>query len=363
MLSHDLQALTLDFLAGQEFGVRLLSVGEEGGDREDSAKLVGTAPEAPLEPMDDVGKGCADEEIVVDVLGNDSGPDGNSLMIAAVNGMAIAEGETIEASDGVFISLTGGKLIFDGEDAFAFLDIGEKTTTEYTYTVTDGNGRFADATVTITFCGDANSVASLCDSLPDDLVSYQIRTEYEAPFDDYGFDLKITASTDARFDGVTYAEAYCLSILDPADGAESFADAPIFTGRLTCSTDPGAGAVFGPAQIGFSNGLAAAENLDLINWILNQDFESNGFSGVEVQRAIWELTDSFDTAYLDAIDPALGDDTNVNFIVAEAIANGEGYMPGVGDKLGVILDPDPATTENAQPFLIAIEFEHYDCLC
>lgn len=101
----------------------------------------------------------------------------------------------------------------------------------------------------------------------------------------------------------------------------------------------------------------------MINWILNQDFEDNGFTGWEVQRAIWEFTDNFDTDYLSDIDPALGDDANVDFIVSQALANGDGFVAGVGDVVGVVLDPNPATAENSQPFLVAVDWEDVDCFC
>lgn len=47
VLSHESEELVLEDMMGMDFGVRLTSVGEEGGEREDSLKLGGTAPEEP----------------------------------------------------------------------------------------------------------------------------------------------------------------------------------------------------------------------------------------------------------------------------------------------------------------------------
>lgn len=53
VLSHSDQPLTLQDFEGQPFAVRLTSVGEEGGDREDSLKLLGYAVFADEECCDD----------------------------------------------------------------------------------------------------------------------------------------------------------------------------------------------------------------------------------------------------------------------------------------------------------------------
>jgi len=87
------------------------------------------------------------------------------------------------------------------------------------------------------------------------------------------------------------------------------------------------------------------ENLDLVNWIINQDYvgKTSGCGGGElytygdVQRAIWELLDD------EQASPGnLGPWSNcrVNEILAAAAANGEGYEPSQpGELLVVILEP------------------------
>ena len=169
-----------------------------------------------------------------------------------------------------------------------------------------------------------------------------------------------------RFDGVIFEDAYCLSLFDPAEGAESFDDASLLTADVFCF-DEAPASVFNANQISIANGKSAAENLDVVNWVINQDFKSAGFTDWEIQRTIWELTDNVDTDYLDAVDPAFGDGANVDSLVALAVdfdnTKTAEYTPGLGDKMGVILDPNPTSSTNSQPFIIAVEIEQYDCLC
>lgn len=80
------------------------------------------------------------------------------------------------------------------------------------------------------------------------------------------------------------------------------------------------------------------ENLDLVNWILNQNFvgkESPGGLGIytigDVQIAIWLLLE--DECCLGGVTPRAEE------IVEAAKANGEGFIPGCFDLIGVILVP------------------------
>jgi len=85
------------------------------------------------------------------------------------------------------------------------------------------------------------------------------------------------------------------------------------------------------------------ENLDLLNYILNQHYigKSSACGGVytfgDVQRAIWTL---FDPDYVPLVS-MLGPSKlcRVNEIVADATAHGENFVPGCGQVLAVILDP------------------------
>ena len=87
------------------------------------------------------------------------------------------------------------------------------------------------------------------------------------------------------------------------------------------------------------------ENLDLVNYILNQDYIAQGMTYSDIQRAIWHLIDDSNS------EDGLFNWTqaNVDAIIADALANGEGFVPGCGQVMAVILDP---VSEGVQHTLI-----------
>ncbi|GEO99624.1 hypothetical protein MHA02_20120 [Methylobacterium haplocladii] len=86
--------------------------------------------------------------------GPDSDPDGDPLAVAAVNGAAANIGQSVAGSaGGRFIVLTDGSYRFDPGSDFADLAPGETRTTRITYTVADGDGGTAEASVAVTVTG------------------------------------------------------------------------------------------------------------------------------------------------------------------------------------------------------------------
>ena len=87
------------------------------------------------------------------------------------------------------------------------------------------------------------------------------------------------------------------------------------------------------------------ENLDLINWIVNNtEGILAGYTVGEIQLAIWELMDdmpppSDDIFGLNAFFGGF-ERANVDAIKAAAQANGEGFVPQAGEKVAIILVPD-----------------------
>lgn len=109
ILSHATQDLDIGLLAGQDFAVRLTSVGPEGGSREQSRKFGGTAPEAPSSQTfvnvatvdsDQTGPETDDEEVVVDpTLGSIAGRVFEDAEADGVENSAGIEGVTVELRD------------------------------------------------------------------------------------------------------------------------------------------------------------------------------------------------------------------------------------------------------------------------
>jgi len=84
------------------------------------------------------------------------------------------------------------------------------------------------------------------------------------------------------------------------------------------------------------------ENMDLVNWILNNISVGQSIAGCDevvtygdIQMAIWTLIENVQ------VDNGLGpwSQCRVDGIVALAIANGEGYKPGCGNVVAIILAP------------------------
>ncbi len=105
------------------------------------------------------------------------------------------------------------------------------------------------------------------------------------------------------------------------------------------------------AFINYPDGIVDyPENLDLINYIINQDYVGRMsrcgtvFTYGDVQRAMWLLIDD-----RPSLTPKLGpwEQCRVRQILHEAWNNGDGYMPGWGDEIAILLDcidPDDGQT-------------------
>ncbi|GJE54785.1 hypothetical protein EKPJFOCH_1269 [Methylobacterium thuringiense] len=86
--------------------------------------------------------------------GADSDPDGDPLTVAAVNGAAADVGQPVAGSaGGRFTVLADGSYRFDPGSDFADLAPGETRTTRITYTLADGDGGTAEASVSVTVTG------------------------------------------------------------------------------------------------------------------------------------------------------------------------------------------------------------------
>ncbi|MFV0386294.1 SdrD B-like domain-containing protein [Paracoccus sp. (in: a-proteobacteria)] len=302
--------------------------------------------------MDDSGKTCADTPKTINVLANDTDPDGDSLTITAVAGQAISEGQSVTAADGVKITLTGGQLVFDAtgtsyDDAL----IGTHNSATYSYSISDGNGGTDTANVAMTFCGTVNTLQTIEASLPSG--GTMVVTLDNAFGGDF-YNVTLSGSGDDRLDGKSFDAAYCLA------ASEGFTIGQAVPYDLYLAAE---GSV--PAGV-----VARPQNLDVINWIMNQNFEAqdNGdgtgvnYTEAEIQGAIWGLTDD-----LIFVGGGLGTYENAEEIRDLALANGEGFTPGEDDIVGLVLNPtaEAQANGNTQPFIIGIPFSELeqDCIC
>ena len=352
--------------------------GDEGDENDEGDE--GDEGDENLDPVaaDDAAETCYDESAHVDVLANDTDANSDNLTITAVNGQAIVEGGPAVDVAGVMVTLESGKLVVDGSTAYADLIAGEEETTSFTYSVSDGNGGSATATASVTFNGATDTLEKVDAELTQGLVGLQITADdfnVGNGTDSGAFTIKLS---DADDESGVYAKAYCLDIF-----------APMLPGGFGTNIDNAytVGATLDVADEDFLNddqedflshnginGETGVENLDLINWIINQDFENtdNGdgtattYTGAEVQGAIWALTngeqlESYGEPGGVYVDAAYGTVDNAQEIVDLALANGEGFEAGEGDIVGVFVDPvtSPGFT---QPFIVGIDlFDEGDC--
>jgi hypothetical protein len=103
------------------------------------------------------------------------------------------------------------------------------------------------------------------------------------------------------------------------------------------------------------------ENLDLVNYIINQGYigQPSACGGVytygDVQRAIWALVeDNQSTSGLGSWSQC-----RVDEILAAANANGEGFEPGCGDVVAVILAP----VGGQQVIIAQVTFAEFEVPC
>ncbi|WP_165357464.1 Ig-like domain-containing protein, partial [Sphingosinicella sp. CPCC 101087] len=88
------------------------------------------------------------------VLDNDADPDGDTLVVRAVNGAEANVGTSVGGTNGGTFTLNAdGSYDFDPNGQFDDLAVGETRTTRITYTVSDGEGGTDTATLEVTVTG------------------------------------------------------------------------------------------------------------------------------------------------------------------------------------------------------------------
>ncbi|EYD70417.1 SdrD B-like domain-containing protein [Limimaricola hongkongensis] len=332
------------------------------------------------EPQDDSGKVCATETTVIDVLGNDGDPDGDPVEVAHVAGVAVAIGDSVTLASGATVTLNADFTLsydssgasYDGVAA-ADLLIGETASDSFGYSITDGDLE-ATAEVDMTICGAKNTLATINASLPQGEVCFQMQQSYEPLINADAITLKLSGTGDARFDGMVYEEAYCLSGYEDTLDVDANGDidlAPVVKGQMTVAV--AANVPAGELETVGINGQTARDNLDLVNWILNQGFgdTDNGdgtgetYNDMEIQGAIWGLTDG--PLPDGSLFAPIGTSENAREILDAAIANGEGFEAGEGDIVGLLITPTAQAQQQGhdQPLIIGVAFEALaqDCLC
>ena len=161
-----------------------------GGSATASITVTVTAVDDAPSAADDAASGSEDAALVIDVVANDSDVDGRPVTVASV---------TQPAHGTVSIAAGNGSITYTPEANFAGTD-------RFTYTVTDGTGESAPATVTLTIAGLNDQPAAADDSattLEDTALSIAV-TANDA---DHDGDALAVVSVSAPMNGTATANA------------------------------------------------------------------------------------------------------------------------------------------------------------
>jgi VCBS repeat-containing protein len=342
-----------------------------------------TPANADPEAEDVAAAVCADDMATINLLDAVFDVDGDALTLTISDADETAGvGESITLESGGVVTLNAnGTVTFNPNGAYDDLVIRDSVMDQFQFTADDGNGGTATANADIKVCGALNTIDTINEGLPDTAtVTYRFSN-------DGAFQVDID-SDDPRLDtdGFTI-DVFCV------DFDTLFINGAQVETNIYASVDMQPDAT--PDQIdALPDGIVPnEENLDLVNWILNQDFRNmdNGdgtgetYTGGEIQDAIWFLTNDRpipdDTVFnpggqansQEIVDFALND------INMDGVADGgaEGFVAGEGDLVGVILAPAldanavdvdtgeliPLDSQPLQPFIVGIRFEDLEEAC
>ncbi|MES0808112.1 Ig-like domain-containing protein [Roseibium sp. SCPC15] len=94
------------------------------------------------------------------LLNNDSDANNDPLTVVQVNGSSVAVGQQIQLNSGALLTVNAnGTFDYDPNGAFEGLNNGQSDEDSFTYRISDGEGGFDDATVTIDIDGVTDNVA------------------------------------------------------------------------------------------------------------------------------------------------------------------------------------------------------------
>lgn len=321
-----------------------LSIGEAVTDLDAGVETLNAAPVL----QDDTAKFCADKTPAIDVLGNDLDTDGgilSVLSIADADELAFV-GESLTLDSGAIATLNAdGTVSYDANGAHDALLVGQMAVEEsISYTVSDGQGGTGTANLDITVCGTVSTLQMICDSLPD-----QVQLNIGFDFDSVNYQINVADDAGTTADDGLASSTWTGLCID-------------IVGELMLDTDLMVN-VYGPCETLPTDVLAFPENLDLISWILNEEFVGrtkvggNGTYDIyDVQEAVWALSDGTVTSNSDA-----------NDLVMMAEMQGEGFVAQEGDLVAVIFDPiaPDASVTNTQTFIMGVEWDALalDCIC
>ncbi|MBW4677408.1 MAG: putative Ig domain-containing protein [Desmonostoc geniculatum HA4340-LM1] len=160
------------------------------------------SPFIPPVAADDTATTDEDTVVNINVLGNDTDANGDTLTITQVNGNSITVATPITLASGALLTLkTNGTFDYNPNGQFEFLAAGATTSDSFTYTVSDnGNGGTSTATVNLTITG-VNDAPTVANPIPDTTTAEDSAFNFTVPSNtfadvDAGDTLTYTATLD-----------------------------------------------------------------------------------------------------------------------------------------------------------------------
>jgi protocatechuate 3,4-dioxygenase beta subunit len=154
----------------------------------------------------------------------------------------------------------------------------------------------------------------------------------------------LTVTNSSLFPPGTILDAWCL------DKNVNLDTGGAYTGYVYSAYEPPSINSILPNNAGY------VENLDSVNWLLNYYDGSNAqYTWGEVQAAIWTLMGQdyrTELSYTQTDGPT--EDADVQSLVNLALAQ-DGYRPGLGESIAMIIDPVDANGKHGQPLVVEVK--------
>lgn len=119
----------------------------------DDIEVRGTAINRPPVAANDEATTSDVGDVSVDLLANDTDPDGDALTLVRLAGQSVSDGTTVTLASGAQVTVNGGSISYDTNGQFDALADGENATEQFSYQIADGRGNTDVAFVTISVTG------------------------------------------------------------------------------------------------------------------------------------------------------------------------------------------------------------------
>jgi Ca2+-binding RTX toxin-like protein len=121
-------------------------------------EAIDVATQSPI-ALPDFAPTSSDTAVTIDILANDSDPNGDPLTVTKINSDLVAVGNQVTLASGALVTFNSeGTLTYDPNGQFDFLATDQKVTDTFSYTITDGKEGTDTATVSVELTRASNEI-------------------------------------------------------------------------------------------------------------------------------------------------------------------------------------------------------------